>query len=372
MILFLVPYVPIPRIMKRITTASDLGNCTVVYWDRGTDVADNLKFPSNMNVHHIDEKANEGNPLKRISATLKFCKKAYKILKKEKPSCIHVTKTDMLFLVWLYSKIQKVNPKVIYEISDIHKMALNESTKISDIAIKSILAFIESIGCKIVDHLIVTSESFWTKYYYKWISKEKVIFIPNTPQESVFSSYKKKDNGKYCIGFIGKIRYIKQLKMLIDAARKAKVNVLIAGNGVDLNKIEKYCDGMKNVNIYGAYDYKTEIARLYEKVDCIFSMYDTEIKNVQIALPNRLYEAAFCQLPLIVSKGTELANIVESEGIGISVADGDSEALTNTLIKLKNDNRYNEEFIKNCKNFSEKWKYERANEVLIKTYKGCN
>lgn len=370
MILFLIPYVPIPRMVKRIETAACIEDTIVIFWDRGADVVDNLKLPKAIKKYCISEKANEGNPLRRIGATLRFYKKAWGILGEQKPNCIHVTKTDMLLLVWLYYNItHKKDIKVIFEVSDIHSMAMNNSKAPIDVIIKSLLRLTEYVACKVVDSLIVTSPFFWSEYYYKWISEDKVLFIPNTPEEHVFNTYHKKQGGRFRLGFIGKVRYEKQLKMMIDAANKADIDVLIAGNGICLDKIADYCSNMKNVNIYGAYDYKNEIANLYSSIDCVFSMYDTEIQNVKIALPNRLYEAALCELPIIVSAGTELAKIVETEGIGVAVRDGDLIQLTEALIKLKEDYHYRSVLSVNSKRFYEQWRYEKINGRLISLYK---
>ncbi|MBN9655052.1 glycosyltransferase [Halobacillus sp. GSS1] len=367
-IVFLVPYVPIPRMVKRINTANSVENTSVIFWDRGTDKTSNLSMPTGVKKHQIIENANEGEPLKRVGATLRFCKKAFSLLKKEAPSCIHVTKTDMLLLVWLYSLTKKKRPYIIYEVSDIHSLALNKSKSISGNLMKMFIYLLERIGMSIVDRLIVTSESFWKVYYQKMISKDSTVFLPNAPEEASFNGYKAKDKGRFCIGFIGKVRYKKQLKMLIDAADRADVDVLIAGNGIDLNEIKNYSAGMENVTIHGAYNYNKEIAQLYSNIDCVFSVYDTNIQNVRIALPNRLYEATLCELPLIVSKNTELADIVEDNGLGIAIKDDSIDELTEALLSLR-DNSYMATIKRNCKAFYNKNKYEATNERLYNIYK---
>lgn len=370
-IVFVVPYVPIPRMVKRINTASSVDNTSVIFWDRGTEEIGNLKLPSNVEIHHVIQRANEGRPLRRLGATLRFCKKAISILKKERPTCIHVTKTDMLILVWLYCMCvpRRKRPSVIYEVSDIHNMALNTSKNLSKILTKKILYILERVGLRVVDRLIVTSESFWEVYYKRLVPKESVIFLPNTPQETIFKGYKAKEQGRFKIGFIGKVRYKKQLKLLIDATERADIDVLIAGNGVDLNEVTEYCKEKHHVRIYGPYNYDKEIAYLYGEIDCVFSMYDTTLQNVRIALPNRLYEAAICGLPLIVSKGTELSNIVEKENIGIAVDVDDIHGLTKALVKLKDDNSCRKKMKSNCRAFYKKWRYDVINQELINTYK---
>ncbi|WP_342600223.1 glycosyltransferase [Psychrobacillus sp. FSL H8-0483] len=368
-IVFIIPYVPIPRMVKRIKTSSSIDNTSVIFWDRGTDEITNLDLPSNAEIHHIKEKANEGQPLKRLGATFRFSRKAFSILKTENPTCIHVTKTDMLLLVWLFCITRKKRPSVIYEVSDIHVMAFNNSKSLFKKVIKLCLYILERIGMSVVDRLIITSESFWNAYYKRLIPKRNVLFLPNTPRESIFKSYKPKEGGRFRIGFIGKVRYKEQLKLLIDASERADIDILIAGNGVDLSEITDYCRGKQNIIIYGPYKYEEEIATLYSEVDCIYSMYDTKIQNVRIALPNRLYEAAICGLPLIVSKETELSNIVEKEVLGVSVADGNINELTNALLKLKNDFFLRREIKENCRSFYLKWKYDVVNQKLIDTFK---
>lgn len=365
-IVFLVPYVPIPRMIKRINTACEICETSVIYWNRGTDVIENMKLPKEVKKYEIYQKSNEGKPLKRIGSTFKFCREAFKLLKKENPSCIHVTKTDMLFLVWIYCITKKNKPKIIYEVSDLHEFALNRSKNPLKIILRNILKFIEKIGCTVVDKLIVTSESFWEVYYKKWIKKEDVIFLPNTPPEEVFSEYRKKEGGKFTIGFIGKVRYKEQIKMMIDAANACDINVFIAGNGVDLEEIKDYSYNMNNVEIYGAYNYSEEIAKLYGKVDCIYSVYDTNVSNVSIALPNRLYEAAICSVPIIAARGTELSKIIEENGIGVSVKDGNISELIEAInnIKDKNDFYSHKNFIQ----FYETWNYKKVNQKLIKIY----
>lgn len=366
-IVFLIPYVPIPRMIKRINTAYSVEDTSVIFWDRGTDEVDNLKLPPEVKAYPINEKANEGKPFKRVGATFRFCRKALSVLKKENPTCIHVTKTDMLLLVWLYCLMKRERPFIIYEVSDIHGMALNSSKSLSKILIRKVLYIGERIGMTVVDTLIVTSELFWKIYYKKMISSESVLYLPNTPAENVFEDYKSKESGRFQIGFIGKVRYKEQLKMLIDAAERTDINVLIAGNGIDLDEITDYCRGKNFVTIHGAYNYKNEIAELYSRIDCVFSVYDTSIENVQIALPNRLYEAAKCGLPLIVSKGTELGNIIEEHGLGETIEDSNINELTNALLKLK-EISYRNIIKSNCESYFQKNKYETTNEKLYNVY----
>ena len=114
--------------------------------------------------------------------------------------------------------------------------------------------------------MIVTSLKFFDVYYYRLIKSEKVIFIPNAPDIAVFEKYKKKNSGNFTIGFIGGIRYLNQMKMLVDAAKVTECNVLFAGAGgttSDYEEITKYCEGKEWVQFTGKYNYDSDIAGLY-------------------------------------------------------------------------------------------------------------
>ena len=80
-----------------------------------------------------------------------------------------------------------------------------------------------------------------------------------------------------------------------------------------------------NVVFLGKYNYKEKICSIYEQIDCVYSLYDTSIKNVKVALPNKLYEGAFCNLPFIASKGTYVGELIEKYNFGIAVEDGNAE-----------------------------------------------
>ena len=214
-----------------------------------------------------------------------------------------------------------------------------------------ILRYSEKIKIRDVNYLIVTSEKFYSEYYKNLIKREKTIFIPNTPELKYFQSYRRKENGDFSIGFIGGIRYLRQMKMLVDAAEIAGVNVLFAGAGgtdKDYENIKAYCEGKTHVEFSGKYDYAKEIAELYGRVDCIYAVYDASNANVRIALPNKLYEAIVCELPIIVAKGTYLSEIVETWEVGPAVAYNDVKELVSVIKRMATEKDYYNLLCANC------------------------
>ena len=241
--------------------------------------------------------------------------------------------------------------KIIYEIADIREGFIEKSKSVFNQVINSILKYNEKIRVKKINCLILTSMKFYDAYYKKIIDKEKVLFIPNTPDLSLFENYHKKTSGEFTVGFIGGIRYINQMKMLVDAAEIADVKVLFAGAGGtdnDYMDIKRYCNEKSYVEFTGKYDYAKEIAKLYSRVNCVYAVYDASNANVRIALPNKLYESVICGLPIIVSKETYLSELVESWGVGVAVEYDNTEELANEMNHLKNNNNYYNSIVENC------------------------
>ena len=129
------------------------------------------------------------------------------------------------------------------------------------------------------------------------------------------------------------------MKMLIDLTRILDVNVVFAGTGEKAicDELIEYSKNNENVYFLGKYDYRKDIASIYSKLDCVYSVYDADNPNVRIALPNKLYEAIFCELPIIVAKKTYLSELVESMGVGFSVDHKSILELKKAVEKMMND-----------------------------------
>ena len=181
-------------------------------------------------------------------------------------------------------------------------------------------------------------------HYCSFVDKTKFLYIPNVPDLSVFKDYiAKNHNDNFTIGWIGSIRYKSQMKNLIFLSEKCKIHLFIAGYEDGSNEIQNICVKRKNITWFGPYSYDKDIVSLYEKCDVIYAVYDANLINERIALPNKLYEAIICELPIIVSKGTYLSEIVNELKIGISVNCEDVSELEEAVNLMK----INYDFYKN-------------------------
>ena len=228
--------------------------------------------------------------------------------------------------------------KIVYEVRDLHDILLKKHHGIKQ-AIQHFLISSETRKLKYVSLMVITSDKF-IDFYKNRIDLTKVIFIPNKPDLNCLAKYQKKEKKDFTIGFIGKIRYFAQMDNLIAASVATSSKLFIAGS-CDNKEYEKNLIDSKEIDYFGPFLYSKDISTLYSNVDCIYCVYDSSSPNVRIALPNKLYECVFCILPLIVSKGTYLSEVVEHYGLGIAVDSNSPEELKEAIKRLRDRSFYN-------------------------------
>ena len=345
---------PNPRINRRISVIKNECNLNVICVRRKEQ---DLYMPYHADVKHTILDINlpsSSHVMKRLLMFRNFQKQALKIICTVRPDILYAEGYDALLIANKYKKINS-NLMIIYEVSDLREFFLKPYSTWKGKLCKTIINNIEKRTMSNVSLLAVTSMQFYDKYYYQFVDKNRVLYVPNIPDLALFQQFQKKTSGNFTIGFIGAIRYIQQLKMLVDAAERLNINVLFAGGGSiesEFYELYDYCKNRPYVKFTGKYNYTDEIVKLYEMVDCIYAVYDQNNPNVQIALPNKLYEAVICRLPIIVAKGTYLSDIVEQYQIGVSVDSQDIESLIGGIKQLMNFEVYSA-IMENCQAISE-------------------
>lgn len=368
----LISHIPGPRILKRVKYLENDFVITVIYWDRGRSVEETFEMNPKNKAIRINIKAPQGRPMARIIPLMKYMFRAVRALQQEKPDLIQADNLDMLLIASVYKHFFDKTTKIIYEVVDLNNYAFVKRIKSPKDLVARFLQLVEKKLTTSVSKLLLSSPYFWEEYFSKFIDPEKYLFVSNAPSKALFQTYRKKERPNFTIGFIGSVRYVEQLKMLIDAVEESgsNIHILIAGDGPGYDEIERYCRGKAFVDLYGYYNYEKEIISLYEKVDCIYAVYDTRFPNVRIALPNRLYEAIVCELPIIAAKGTMLGKIIEENQIGITVNSDNKEELKRKLLGLVYSKERMDFYRKNCAKIKNDYYYESNMENLLKAYKG--
>lgn len=366
-ITFLLGYSPNPRMQKRIQVASAVASVQLVQWDKDQDKLSLYDSPD-LEKHIITIKSSE-NPLQRIPEYFKFQKNAISKLRQIKPDVIHLQGLDMLAIASNYKKKYDAQVSIIYEIADMHRYLIEKPKSIQQKLIHNSLVSIEKRSKKYVNKLILTSPKYYEVYYNRFYNNNEHVIFENYPDLSVFNNFKTRDfyTNPLRVSYIGGVRYKEQIEILLNIASELPIEISIAGYEDGEPEIENRAKSMDNVKWYGSFDYKTDINSLYEEADVIFSVYNADIYNVRIALPNKFYEAIYCQKPIIVAKDTYLAERVERLGVGLAVDCHSHEELKGAIKYIANKNNY-AKISENCKSSKSLIKDGRHIDELTEIY----
>ncbi len=322
-IVFLLSHFPVQRFTKKINILKKKYKVTLIYWNRSgkkkSSFYGSLLIDKKVKTFSFNKKISLNNKMKKLIYFNLFFYKVMLLLIKIKPDIIHAANIDMLFLAKFYSIFNK-KVKIIYEIGDLPSIIFSDNKGLKKV-LQKIFLLLEKQLTKKISKIILTSPFFWLYYYSHFIEETKYIFLPNAPLSGIFENFSKKNKYDFTIGFIGLIRYWNQLKFLIDTVDsiKSTIQLFFAGNGPELHKLLNYIKNKPNCKYFGAFNYEKDAANLYSKIDCIYSVYDSNLENVRIALPNRLYDAILTKLPIICSQNTELGKFVSKHKIGFQI-----------------------------------------------------
>lgn len=314
--------------------------------------------------------------LRRMAVSSVAQRWLYGKLEQLRPDLVYTEGLDTLMAAVKYKRRHPV--KILYEAADLREIFISTPRSRVKRLVKAVVERTEAACFSKVDGLVVTSPKFYDVHFSRLISRDKTCFLPNTPDLSAFRDYRKKRGGAFTIGFIGGIRYLQQMQMLADAVKDTDMHARFAGAGDarnDRERIMDYCRENANVSFSGKYAYDREIAGLYGMVDCVYSVYDADNPNVRIALPNKLYEAVYCELPIIVARGTYLAELVEEWGVGVAVDHRDGHELKAVLHRLSTDQEYYNGFVRHCRLHKAEIDLEKYNrrlsEMVLKLAGSC-
>lgn len=372
-IVFLLTHIPNPRINKRIALLKDSADITVICVRRASqDIWEPYYKDISHEILDIDLPSSTYF-MKRLVRSRQYFNKASKLLKKISPDIIYTEGLDSLSIAVAY--LRKTHRcSIIYEVADLRESFIHEPDSLIRRMINRGIKKQEKKLLKYISNLVITSEVFYKVHYCKLIPEDKVIFMPNIPESEPFKDYKRKNTGDFTIGFIGGIRYMDQMRLLVDAAESTYCRVLFAGAGGEIGdyyQLKEYCKDKDFVQFTGKYNYNREIAQLYGMVDCVYAVYDADNPNVRIALPNKLYESIYCELPIVVAKGTYLADIVNEWKVGFAVGHNDYNELCQIFRNLKYG-ELSDEIRVNCRKNRNKINLEKYNINLLKAINQLN
>ncbi|MFA9439825.1 glycosyltransferase [Uliginosibacterium sp. sgz301328] len=188
--------------------------------------------------------------------------------------------------------------------------------------------------------IVATSPTYAMTSTFLARHREKIEIIPlcldeqslADPVSGAVARYVAQPDRPYFV-FVGVLRYYKGLHFLIEAARQTGLQVVIAGDGPERDRLAAQAEGLGNVRFTGYIDDGDKAALLRSARAVVFpSHLRAEAFGVT------LLEGGLCARPLIsteIGTGTSYVNL---HGVtGLVVPPADPAALANAMTQLAND-----------------------------------
>ena len=349
-VMFLQTHLIRPRNLKQMRNIAKEGQLFVAFVERSQSVSSDIPEGLFQKVYKLTMDVPESKRFfKRVIASFSMQSFFNDAMCEVNPKCIQVEGLDCLYFAFRYIK-KNPSTLLVYQVSDVRESLLPQKGLLNTIRGRFIANF-EAYLLKRASILVVTSEQFFERRYRRYFSDDRLVVWHNYPDPVLFEAVSHVPSDEFRVVFVGSIRYQRQLRNLVDAVsgiNDCKAIFSGAGKKREYDALVSYCEGKPWTSITGPYDYDTEIVSIYSNADCIFAVYDATNENVKIALPNKLYEAVFCGLPILVAQGTYLEQLVLDWGVGLSVPCDDSTALCDVIKELKENRELRETISKNC------------------------
>ena len=316
-IIFIINSIQQQRCIKRIEEFIAHGYDVEAYGFSRASVIPTL--PENFKIEVLASFDNNVSYFKRFMIMYRALKPVFKKYKRQ-----NVLYYYFLLDVALVCRLLCRKP-YIYEESDLMQ------TYIPSSVIRGTLNYIDK---RIIRHSLVTtmtSEGF-AQFHYGNHYPDNIVFVPNKLNSKVLQlTYKPSelDIDHLRIGFVGGARYHTVVNFARTYAEHFPQHEFhFYGTILDQKQeFEQIIDTYPNVFYHGKFSNPADLPSIYQNIDLVLATYDTHFENVRYAEPNKLYEAAYFNTPIIVSAGTYLALKVAQWGIGYEIDALNSEQI---------------------------------------------
>lgn len=359
------PFKPDPRVYKEAKTLVKYGHeVTVLAWDREcrlpkTEVINGIK------VRRIRQKAPYGKFLSLVPLMFMFWFRCLAFLLKEKFSIVHCHDFDTVIPGLIAAKIKK--RWVIYDVHDYYPSMVVKN--VPNFIIGA-LEGLERIALNHADHVITVNEKLGGFLLRR--STTKVTYVMNCVDLVEYKPATKRLSGHLKILYIGALTKNRGIEHMIEVISGLNnVTLTIAGYGAEkeflIKKIPRDC---KNIKFIGEV-HPPKVPNLMTGYDITFALYDPLIPNNRFASPNKLFEAMAGEMPIIVSDGTVMGEIVRKEKCGLIVKYGDLDRLRDAVMELQRNVDLRRELGENgLKAAKREYNWELMRERLTSLYEG--
>jgi succinoglycan biosynthesis protein ExoL len=307
------------------------------------------KLPeNNSRIEIIGEFLNTTSYFKRIFIILKSLRKMFR--SHDFKDCIfYLCGLDMALPSMIFKKSRR---RYIYEECDLAQ------AHVSNKILRYLLDLIDNRIINGAKLTVLTSEGFLQYHYSRGLKKTKtsIEIIPNKLSSLVSgrnTKFEKHDIKRLRIGFVGTARY-NSIAHFADIFSSSFPNSefhffgTIVSNFEEFNRLKE----RNNVFFHGPFKNPVDLDSIYSRIDMVLCTYDLSSDNVKFAEPNKLYEAIYFATPIIVTRGTFLAEKVDKLGVGYSIDPLDDNLVIDFINSIESESFYDR--VINCVNIPSK------------------
>lgn len=265
-----------------------------------------------------------GSKLSKLRAFMRWRSIAKKIIKKNGYNHLIVLSTvPAVLMYWTLLKVYKDN-----YLFDIRDYTL-ENNKI-----------FKQVVMKLINNSVLTSIS--SKGYMRWLNTSPKIMVNHniTVNEEIKPNIPKLKIKKIInFAFVGNVRLDSQTEALLLALKdEHRIEQHYYGRIIPGCRIQEIKDeyNIENLFLHGAFAVSDK-THIFADVDLINCVYANAKKEQDIPLgdstplPNRLYDSIIFYRPIVASKGTYLAELVEQYHLGCCINGFDASAKCDIL-----------------------------------------
>lgn len=339
-----------PRYHKRASQLDKFCDLSIFYFERKYYRQNFFNFEGpTLSLGDIED----GKYLKRIYKFFKAVLKIRRIIKNKKNLFFYAMSFDCM-LIAKFSGIENG----FYEVGDLRQAE----------GFGRFFSILERMYIKKLSGMILTSKYFYKDFYKNiGISEDKVFVIDNKlnvefkgKRPQFFS--KSNSENRIRIGLVGLLRYKKPIEFLIKFAKKYEKNYTIEcfGDGPLRYLIENsVCE---NIHYYGSFKNPDDLQKIYTNIDLNFVVYDSESKNVRLAIPNKLFESIFFGIPILCCDGTCVGKTAVDMGVGKTVSLLSFEDFEDSINEIDFDWIYT--ISQNCFNINEEYLIDDGEKII--------
>lgn len=147
----------------------------------------------------------------------------------------------------------------------------------------------------------------------------------------------------FTVGYLGRVREVESFELLLQAVQlipeKDRPRLLIAGDGNAAVQVAEMVrvgqsEGWLEAEVFGAFD-SNQLAEMMQEISVMYALYPPFRGNIMDgALPVKMFDAASYGRPSVVNAGCHMAEVCESEGLGVAIEWADAQGLADSLVQV--------------------------------------